>query len=160
MARRLRTGATLSALETAYRDRLDEFVRVATAITGDAETAQDAVQEAFASAVRRRESFRGDGPLEGWLWRIVVNRARDAGQVADRRGERLGDSNGHEPDMALRAAIAMLPERQRLVIFLHYYADLDYGTIADALAIRPGTVGATLSAARVALRRMLEEVPR
>jgi DNA-directed RNA polymerase specialized sigma24 family protein len=41
------------------------------------------------------------------------------------------------------------------VLFLHYYADLDYATIAEALGISPGTVGATLSTARGALRRAL-----
>jgi DNA-directed RNA polymerase specialized sigma24 family protein len=47
------------------------------------------------------------------------------------------------------------------VLFLHYYADLDYGTIADALEISPGTVGATLSAARQTLRGALtKEVSR
>ena len=51
--------------------------------------------------------------------------------------------------------IADLPERQRLVLFLRYYADLDYRQIADALGIRRGTVGATLNQAHAALRPML-----
>ena len=42
--------------------------------------------------------------------------------------------------------IATLPERQRLVVFLRYYADLDYRTIADALEIEVGSVSATLVA--------------
>ena len=60
----------------------------------------------------------------------------------------------------MRALVAALPERQRLVLFLRYYADLDYAAIAEALAISPGTVGATLSQAQRALQRRLEEVPR
>ena len=40
------------------------------------------------------------------------------------------------------------PQRQREIVFLHYYADLDYASIAEALEISPGTVGATLNAAR------------
>jgi RNA polymerase sigma factor (sigma-70 family) len=52
----------------------------------------------------------------------------------------------------------LLTERQREIVFLHYYADLDYAAIADALAISPGTVGATLTAARQALRGALQEV--
>jgi RNA polymerase sigma-70 factor (ECF subfamily) len=51
--------------------------------------------------------------------------------------------------------LELLSERQREVLFLHYYADLDYSTIADALGISPGTVGATLSTARSVLRRAL-----
>jgi RNA polymerase sigma factor (sigma-70 family) len=70
-------------------------------------------------------------------------------------------ANGQpEIDPRVRAAIAALPERQRLVLFLRYFADLDYATIADALEIAPGTVGATLNNARGSLRRVLEEVPR
>jgi RNA polymerase sigma-70 factor (ECF subfamily) len=51
--------------------------------------------------------------------------------------------------------LELLTERQREVLFLHYYADLDYTTIAQALGISPGTVGATLSAARQTLRAAL-----
>jgi DNA-directed RNA polymerase specialized sigma24 family protein len=47
------------------------------------------------------------------------------------------------------------------VLFLHYYAELDYSAIAHALGISPGTVGATLSAARQTLRDALtKEVSR
>jgi RNA polymerase sigma factor (sigma-70 family) len=66
--------------------------------------------------------------------------------------------NGHSEEGAVRAAVALLPERQRLVLFLRYYADLDYQTIAEALGIAPGTVAAALHAARAAVRRRLEEV--
>jgi RNA polymerase sigma factor (sigma-70 family) len=53
----------------------------------------------------------------------------------------------------------LLTERQREIVFLHYYADLDYAAIACALEISPGTVGATLTTARRTLRQALEEVP-
>ena len=43
--------------------------------------------------------------------------------------------------------IARLPERQRLVVFLRYYADLDYRSIGEARGIGVGTVAATLAAA-------------
>jgi hypothetical protein len=52
------------------------------------------------------------------------------------------------------------PERQRLAVFLRHYADLDYASIAEALEIAPGTVGATLSAAYSTLRTRLEEIDR
>jgi DNA-directed RNA polymerase specialized sigma24 family protein len=46
------------------------------------------------------------------------------------------------------------------VLFLRYYADLDYATIADVLAISGGTVGATLAQARDALGQLMTEVRR
>jgi DNA-directed RNA polymerase specialized sigma24 family protein len=52
-----------------------------------------------------------------------------------------------------------LPDRQRFILFLRYYADLDYGAIATALDLSPGTVGATLHAAHATLRERLQEVP-
>jgi RNA polymerase sigma factor (sigma-70 family) len=55
--------------------------------------------------------------------------------------------------------VASLPERQRLTVYLRYYADLDYRAIADVLDVEVGTVSATLSAAHRSLRRNLEEVP-
>ena len=60
----------------------------------------------------------------------------------------------------LAALIVVLPERQRLAIFLRYYADLDYRAIADALGIEVGTVSATLATAHASLRNALMEVQR
>lgn len=153
-------GASLDELEQLYRSRFDVFTRVAASVTGDSERALDTVQEAFATAVRKRRSFRGEGPLEAWVWRIVLNAARrDV-----RRGvpavvyERSAAVNGQpERDAELRIALARLPERQRAVVFLRYYAGLDYAAIGQALGIRPGTVAATLNAAHATLRGRLEE---
>ena len=145
----------LDELETLYRAKLPEFRRVAAAIAGDRELGRDAVQEAFASAVRRRRDYRGSGTLEAWIWRIVVNAARDARRrrPAASASEEAA-TNGH----ASLLPLDLLTERQREIVFLHYYADLDYAAIADALAISSGTVGATLNAARRTLRQALEEV--
>ena len=71
-----RRGASLDELEALYRSRFEIFARIAASVTGDAERACDAVQEAFAVAVRKRGSFRREGPLEAWVWRIVLNVAR------------------------------------------------------------------------------------
>ena len=140
-------------LEQLYRARLDAFVRTAAAIAGGREEGRDAVQDAFAKAVRTRHRYRGDGPLEAWVWRIVVNAARDA----RRRRRTVGEAPAPTSiaDDAPHLPLELLTERQREVLFLHYYADLDYDTIGDTLGISPGTVGATLSSARARLRRAL-----
>jgi RNA polymerase sigma-70 factor (ECF subfamily) len=155
-------AAALRELEDLYRTRLGEFRRVATAVVGDAERGRDAVQEAFATAVRRRSAFRGDGPLEAWLWRLVVSHARDEARRSRTRPLLTDVEPASEPDAEddgrLAAAIAGLTERQRLVLFLRYFADLDYATIAAALGIRRGTVAASLNTIHAALRRRLEEV--
>jgi len=163
----------MAAIESVYRAKFATFHRVACAITGDADLGRDAVQEAFARAIRRRADFRGEGPLEGWLWRTVVNAARDQ----SRKARAMVDSDelhavaepsvaGHDRDATrelIRARIASLPDRQRIALFLRYYADLSYAEIATALEIRTGTVSATLNAAHKALERdlagMLDRAP-
>jgi RNA polymerase sigma factor (sigma-70 family) len=155
---------TIAALGRLYEQRYHRLLRVAEAIVGDADLAHDAVQEAFARAIRSRRTFRGEGTLEGWVWRTVINTARNARRdlppPASELSELLADPpvNGSADDELVRALIAALPERQRLVLFLRYYADLDYDQIAAVLEVKPGTVGATLNQAHAALRRRLQEV--
>jgi len=80
------SGATVEALESLYRADLSRFVRTAGAIVGDEAAGCDAVQEAFAQAVRKRASFKGDAPFEAWVWRIVIN---DALMLRRRRAPEL-----------------------------------------------------------------------
>ena len=159
-------GAHLAEIERVYRNRLPEFRRVAAAILGDRDAARDAVQEGFAKAVKERASFRREGPLEAWIWRIVVNSAREhlrrrSGMPAEvaQIEQAVNGSGESETDARVHVALSLLSERQRLVLFLRYYADLDYRTIAGALDIAPGTVGVTLNTVHTKLRRLLEEVP-
>jgi RNA polymerase sigma factor (sigma-70 family) len=157
-------GATLAAIESIYRAHLPEFRRVAAAIISDRELACDAVQDAFARALCRRADFRGEGSLCGWIWRIVINttlsqtRARRATNPLAGEPPSIPD-NGHAEAATerVRTAVALLPKGQRLIVFLHYYADLDYGAIAEAIGVSTGTVGATLHTARASVRRRLEE---
>jgi RNA polymerase sigma-70 factor, ECF subfamily len=155
------TGADLDEIEALYRARFQGFVRTAAAICGDVESGRDAVQEAFAAAVRERAKFRREGALEAWVWPIVVNKARDRARRPTSTAPPVDSSaDGQETNSdALRVALAALPERQRLATFLRYYADLDYDTIAAVLGVSPGTVGATLNAAHAKLRKRLEEAP-
>jgi RNA polymerase sigma factor (sigma-70 family) len=157
------SGASLAAIEEVYRRRFRSFAGIAAALVGDSDAGRDAVQDAFAKAVRTRRSFRGDGPLDAWLLRAVVNTALSARRkraryaAPDGTHVRTGAPDGRGDD-DLRAALALLPERQRVVLFLRYYADLDYRAIGETLGIATGTVAATLNAARCALRRSLEGV--
>ena len=153
---------TLAAIGRCYEERYHRLLRVAEAIVGDPDLAHDAVQEGFARIIRSRTSFRDEGSLEGWIWRAVVNAALDVrakrlstGPVPD---PELGHDTGNGFGDPIRTVIAALPERQRLVLFLRYYADLDYERIAVALEISPGTVAAALNHAHTRLRFLLEEV--
>lgn len=155
-------GARAAEIEAIYRDRFPVFVMSITAVLRDGQEALDVVQEGFSRALRKRRSFRGDGTLEGWIWRIVLNVAADHGRARDkahlvREQERAGNEPD-APDDVIPKRLRALPERQRLAIFLRYYADLSYDQIAEVLEVRPGTVAASLSAAHRTLRNELEEV--
>jgi RNA polymerase sigma factor (sigma-70 family) len=162
--RRSQIDAELAAIETVYREQLRSFVRLATAITGDEQAALDAVHDGFVRAVRYRSRLRDRESAPGWVCRIVLNEARKR-STAERRHASAPTPdtdtpkiNGHREAGAAVTALASLPERQRLVLFLRYYADLDYAGIAEALGISRGTVSATLHAARSNLQTKLKEV--
>jgi RNA polymerase sigma factor (sigma-70 family) len=91
---------------------------------------------------------------------MVVNAARKRRRDLSERMPELEEA-AHESHNGfgdpVRAAVAALPERQRLALFLRYYADLDYATIATVLDVKEGTVGATLHAGHAALREALRE---
>jgi RNA polymerase sigma-70 factor, ECF subfamily len=154
-------GARVRDLEEVYRLHYPQFLRVATAIGGNEDAGHEAVQEGFADVLRHRRSFRGEGPLEGWVWRAVVNaahRERSKRSLPAAFPEFEPAENGQPSEHGyIRPWLAALPERQRLAVFLRYYADLDYRTIASVLEIEVGTVSATLSAALTSLRRSLEK---
>jgi RNA polymerase sigma factor (sigma-70 family) len=162
---REREVASIAVLAQMYEQGYRRFLRVAEAIVRDPELARDVVQDAFARAIRSRFDYRGDGTVDGWVWRTLVNTALNAKR--DRPPAHLpldkaaagarAAPNGLSSHGELRALLALLPERQRLVVFLRYYADLDYRQVAEALEIEVGTVGATLHHARAALRRALGE---
>ena len=145
--------ARARALEDVYRRRYAGFRNALATVTGSYDSARDAVQEAFARALRQRKSFRGDS-LEAWVWRIALRAALES--RAHPRLEPLGElpeadlvDDEHDPELA--AALRRLPPRRRLIVFLRYFADLSYADIAEACGVSEGTVAATLAQAHDAL---------
>jgi RNA polymerase sigma-70 factor (ECF subfamily) len=149
------------AIEAVYRERYSRFRDVLVSLTGSREVGSDAVQETFAQALRDRQSFRGEGSLEAWIWRIAV---RTAGKQRAERGSYEFSSNGavapspawSDLDPELAEAVRSLAPRQRLMVFLHYFADLSYADVANVCSVSEGTVAATLSQARDALLNTLK----
>jgi RNA polymerase sigma factor (sigma-70 family) len=154
-------GVKPDAIEAVYRARYSGFLNALAAVTGSPDSARDALQEGFAIALAKRSQFRGHS-LEAWIWRIALNCA-----LTGRRQTRRLALNGvpalpevdpaspaGDPDLA--AAIRALAPRQRLMVFLRYYADLSYAQIAEACAVSEGTVAAALSQARARLTSELD----
>lgn len=152
-------AATRQEIELVYRERYLRFRNALATITGSHDSARDAVQEGFARALNKRSSFRGEAPIEAWIFRIALRAALET--RPDGRElpfEEAVDTRlpGPEHDPELAAALRELPPRRRLVIFLRYFADLSYSEIAYVCGISEGTVAATLAQAHTTLLSQLQ----
>jgi RNA polymerase sigma-70 factor, ECF subfamily len=140
-----------------------EYARVvrALAVAFDAESAADAVQEAFIEADRRWARISGYADPAGWVRRVAVHRLLNGRRNAKRRAEILAtvravaDEDLTDDLLDLRRAVAGLPERMRLAVCLHYLADLPVDEVAAALDVSPGTVKSNLHDARARLRTVM-----
>jgi RNA polymerase sigma-70 factor (ECF subfamily) len=141
------------AIEALYRERYGRFRDGVATITGDYDSARDVVQETFARALRGRRGFRGEGSLEGWVWRIALRTAREhlRRRTPSLNGVVAAELVEPDRDPALGEALRTLPPKRRLIVFLRYFADLSYAEIAELCCVTEGTVGATLAQAHAAL---------
>lgn len=131
----------------------------------DAQLAEDAVQETFIKAVRSLERFRGEASMKTWLTRIAMRTCCDMrrGSWFRRMDRRITPEMLPEPqtetsadEAELTAAVMNLPKREREVILLYYYQDMNVNEVADALGVTQPTVSYRLRRARERLRRELE----
>jgi RNA polymerase sigma-70 factor, ECF subfamily len=160
---RLTAGAGAVGFDEFYDATAMRLVRHAYALTGNISDAQDIAQEAFARAWQRWDSVRRFESPEAWVRRVVTNLAisrfrRDRIARAAARYLIAADVPAISPDtVALVAALRTLPERQRIVVVLHYLADLSIGQIAAELCCPVGSVKAWLSRGREALAVALSD---
>jgi len=149
-------------------------------LLGDRDEALDLSQDVFFKVFRTLSQFRGQSQLRTWIYRIVVNQARNrqrwwrrrhrSSQVSlDLHVSLHGDPAG-EAQMApdrlfarkelgrrLWAALESLPFDQRSVVVLREIDGLSYEEIAFSLGVTLGTVKSRLTRARQALRSVLQE---
>ena len=145
-------------------------------VTGDRDEAADAAQDAFIRAYRHLKKFRGDCAFGSWLSRIAINVARDAlkkKRARPRDFSSLEWEDGPEfdpPDtartapealarrerqIAVRGALAKVPENYRTTLILFDLQGRSYEECAEVLQVPIGTVKSRLSRARAALREAL-----
>jgi RNA polymerase sigma-70 factor (ECF subfamily) len=134
------------------------------AICGDLAVAEDAVQDAFVAAVRKRSQLnRLDNP-EAWIRTVALNSVRHGWRHASvvRRyqarvpGQQQAVEAGPE-HVAIVTALRQLDPGQREVVVLHHLADLPVGEVAAQLGIPEGTVKSRLSRARTRLAELLDQ---
>jgi RNA polymerase sigma-70 factor (ECF subfamily) len=154
-----------------FRRHRDRMWAVALRTCGDREIAADAVQDGFLAAFRRADSFRGDAAVTTWLHRIIVNacldrlrRRRlttplpdyDTIETADRRD----DHASTEAALDVRAALARLPEGQRVALVLVDMHGMGVAEAAEVLGVAEGTVKSRCARGRAALAELLGLDPR
>jgi len=145
-----------------YRRSKDECLFTVLLSVGDKDTAQDLVAEAFARAWASWRTVSRHPAPAAWVVRTALNaniswwrrRRRevpvpDPAVIAD---VVYADSPGGPVDPRLMTALLRLPARQRQVVALRLFLDLDIGRTAETLGIAPGTVQAHLGRAIAALR--------
>jgi RNA polymerase sigma-70 factor (ECF subfamily) len=151
--------------------RLDEIEaaipalrRLARGLVRNRDAADDLVQDCLERAVAKRHLWRREGPVLHWLYRIMVNRARDAGRRAklelvplDSVAEPLARPGGQEARldlMAVDAALARLAPDQRQALLLVALEGLSFSEAASVLGIPKGTLMSRLARARAELRAL------
>lgn len=175
LAREGDLGAFNCLVETYQRPVYNLCLRMLSA----PQAAEDATQEAFISAFRSLDSFRG-GSFRSWLFRIAANACYDEMRRRRSRAARSLDSGGGEendrpldvpdtglsPDehaenvelrQALRHALLELPHDQRLLVVLRDVQGFEYAEIAEITGTQLGTVKSRLNRARSRLRELLQE---
>ncbi|MDQ3212294.1 MAG: sigma-70 family RNA polymerase sigma factor [Acidobacteriota bacterium] len=150
-------------------------------LLGDHNEALDLSQEVFLRVFRMLPAFRGQSTLRTWIYRIVVNQARNRQRFWRRRhraqqvsldehirdhGELPAPENGGAPDRMLRqkqlaesirTALDQLPFDQKTALVLREIDGLSYEEIGFSLGVAVGTVKSRLARAREALRAQLRD---
>ncbi len=142
----------------------------------DREVAAEVSNRAFFKAYEHLATFDDARPLRAWLLRIAANEALN--ELRSRRRDAAHTFGGDEAEIqleqihgapdpgeivsrrersdAIRDAVNRLPEAQRVVVVLRYFADLAYADIAELTQQSVNNVGVILLRARERLRRDLE----
>jgi RNA polymerase sigma-70 factor (ECF subfamily) len=134
------------------------------ALTGDLAEAEDAVQEAFVTALGKGRAFAALDNHEAWLRTVALNHLRNRWRHLEVVRRLRTKVPGPTPDaevgpehVAIVEALAKLDLTHRTVVVLHYLADRSVGEIARELDVPEGTVKSRLARSRELLAPLLSE---
>lgn len=142
--------------EDLYDRAFPQVYRALVAATFDRDRALDGLHDAFEEGLRRPPP--DDRNLEGWLYRVALRKTRRGIFRARRELPEVTGAAGDPTEAVLDRLevgrlLRLLTERQRAIVVAHYYLGLSHEDIATSLAVRRGTVSATLSQSLARMRR-------
>ena len=164
------TAVTAEELCRMYAPSVCRFAALTARSAADAD---DLAQDALLRAVRSLRSFDpGRGSLEGWLWRIVANAARDSARRRQRARDLIASLSFAAPretesvedavlerlrDAELHDRMRLLPQRDRTLLALRYGVGLDTDEVGAAIGLNADSAGKAIRRALRRLRALLEE---
>ena len=153
---------TREELAGLYQRRFGMVYQICLVLMKNVPDAEDAAQTVFRKAVERPEPFRDPEHEKAWL--IVTarneckNQLRHWWRTRRESEDALNKLTWEQPeDGELWETILTLPEKYRLVLYLHYYQGYTTGEVAEMLGENPSTVRSRLAQARKKLKLKLEE---
>ncbi len=147
--------------EQIYRKYVDELTRFAAAMVGP-DRAGDAVSSAVVTTFTSKAWPQVTNP-RAYLYRAVLNQCRmtvrheSRRRALETRTTRVETTTQRTPRPEVFAAVSHLSPRQRAVVFLTYWDDLDPARVAELLGISDGAVRRHLARARKHLKEALHE---
>jgi RNA polymerase sigma-70 factor (ECF subfamily) len=150
-----------------FRQKIEAAIpalrRYARALTRDADTADDLVQDTLVRALRSEHLFQGD-EVRSWLYTILTNLNRNRLRSLARRPVLSPIEDNDAPDLAgpeaggrdIERALALLVEEQRTALLLVVLEGLSYREVAEVQGVPIGTVMSRLARARVQIKTYLE----
>lgn len=168
---RLASGGNLTAFELIYQRYHRRTYSLALRMTGSQTEAEDLTQEVFIQLFRKIGSFRGDSAFSTWLHRMTVNQVLMHFRKRSVKNEKTSE-DGEMPEqtvrgtanpskmqvvdrIALKNAIAELPNGYRNVFVLHDVEGFEHEEVARIMGISVGTSKSQLHKARLKLRGLL-----
>ncbi len=165
-------GGDPTAFDELVASHEDKIYNLVYRITGNAQDALDAAQEAFIKAFRALPRYRRQASFDTWLYRIATNAALDIVRrrpntpvvpldkvtLSDHRDNPDAEAERREVQRRIHVALGALAPDHRLIIVLRDLQGLSYEEIAKILRVPLGTVRSRLSRARQALRPFLADL--
>lgn len=152
--------ANSEPIEALVRRHENTLYRTAAAILGDAQEAEDVLQDVFVKYLEKQPAFESEEHERAWFIRVTVNACKTRLRSPWRRKTapllESYPARDREEQGALEATLS-LPPKERAVVHLHYYEGYKTAEIAAMTGEAEGTIRSRLSRARTRLKTMLKE---